>query len=217
MNENVIDNLRAFNRKERFFLIGMVLGNPKFEMSDQFKRQVNDCLGIDIPAGAFAAMDYHIDWIYASLFISSSDGKDRPYSNEEEIIKATQEDIDFLIAYQDGDEIHIVMIEAKGVTGFSNSQLKSKRERFKDIFGNTGDSFPGVIPHFAIVSPRKPSRLSTDDWPSWMIGDMGVPWIKLTTIPTGLEKVSRCNQEGKTEAQGQYWTVVPELKSSLGG
>ncbi|MBI4301278.1 MAG: hypothetical protein HY664_01570 [Chloroflexi bacterium] len=64
----IIANLRLFNRKERFFLVGMALGNPKFKLIEQFRNQLNDKLGLFVPEDAFAAMDYHLDWIYAQSF-----------------------------------------------------------------------------------------------------------------------------------------------------
>ena len=51
-----IDNLKRFNRKERFFLVGMALGNPAFQLSDAFRKQLNNLLKVDIPEQTFCAM-----------------------------------------------------------------------------------------------------------------------------------------------------------------
>lgn len=122
----IIDNLRMFNRKERFFLIGMALGNPDFKLSEEFRRQIGEVLHLDIPENVFTAMDYHLDWLYASLFLASHGDTGQVYPNADRQIQATQEDIDLLIAYEDGNVCHIVMLEAKGVTGFTRRQLRSK-------------------------------------------------------------------------------------------
>ena len=56
----LIDQLKRFNRKERFFLVGLALGNPDFKLSDAFRSSLHDLLGVSIPADAFVAMDYHL-------------------------------------------------------------------------------------------------------------------------------------------------------------
>ena len=44
--------LESLNRKERFFLTGL--------------RQV---VGLNVPHDAFAAMDYHLDWMHVALLL----------------------------------------------------------------------------------------------------------------------------------------------------
>jgi len=207
MPKNVIEHLRAFNRKERFFLVGMALGNPRFMLCEQFRNKVNNTLHIEISEDAFAAMDYHLDWIYVSLFLAFNNANDRVFSNVDDLITATQEDIDFLIAYQNGEECHLVLLEAKGVTGFTNRQLQSKIRRLRDIFGDDGDKYPDVIPHFAIVSPKKPVGMRTESWPSWVLRDGDIPWIEMT-IPDGLKRITRCDESGRASAGGRWWRTV---------
>ena len=66
----LMEQLESFNRKERFFLIGDVLGNRAFELSTDFRARLSEVFGIEPPSGAFVAMDYHLDWIHASLFFT---------------------------------------------------------------------------------------------------------------------------------------------------
>ena len=68
----LIEWLESFNRKERFFLIGNALGNTDFSLSDEYRTKLGAVLGIHPPKDAFVAMDYHLDWIHAGLFLSSS-------------------------------------------------------------------------------------------------------------------------------------------------
>src|SRR4051812_23440982 len=65
-----LEYLRRLNRKERFFLVGMALGNPSFELAPAFRDLIGGALGLKIPHDSFVAMDYHLDWIYASLEIA---------------------------------------------------------------------------------------------------------------------------------------------------
>jgi len=207
MPMGLLYNLRAFNRKERFFLVGMALGNLQFMLCEQFRHQVNKTLHIEIPEDAFAAMDYHLDWIYASLFLAFNDSNEKVFSNVDGLITATQEDIDFLIGYQDEDKYHLILLEAKGVMGFTNRQLQSKIQRLRDIFGDYGDKYPEVIPYFAIISSKKPIGIRTVGWPSWVLRDGEIPWIEMP-IPDRLRRITKCDERGKASAEGRWWRTV---------
>jgi len=168
---------------------------------------VEDRLGISIPDGAFTAMDYHLDWLWASLYLTF-DGRAVPgvVSNTDRVIKAQQEDIDFLIAFPEGSSCRIVLIEAKGATGWTNKQMASKVQRFEQILGANGTRWPGVVPHFLLLSPRRPQRLNVSTWPSWMTVDGEVVWCQLP-VPNGLRKVTRCDPNGKDSQDGLYWKI----------
>lgn len=167
MSNSLIDNLKSFNRKERFYLIGQMLGNSEFRMDDNQLDKISKLIGLTIPRKYFAAMDYHLDWIYASLFLTQEhDEKTFPRNfidNKKKIdlqISGTQEDVDFLLAFVDHENTtHLVMIEAKGDSYFSNGQLDSKNKRFKAIFGNE-NTWPNVKPHFLICSPKEPQKIN---------------------------------------------------------
>ena len=105
-----IENLKLFNRKERFHLIGCALGNPLFTLSTDFMDKISKMFSNEfvIPDTAFVAMDYHLDWIYASLFLASGKrqvgqmvGKNKSITilkRDETIIKANNEDSDLYSA-----------------------------------------------------------------------------------------------------------------------
>ncbi|MND75583.1 hypothetical protein D3C80_672090 [compost metagenome] len=73
MSNELIKNLKSFNRKERFYLIGQMLGNPDFRMDDKQLNEISKLINVKIPGEYFTAMDYHLDWIYASLFLTQND------------------------------------------------------------------------------------------------------------------------------------------------
>lgn len=212
----IIDNLRMFNRKERFFLVGMALGNPDFKLCRGFRQSIGQTFALDIPEDAFAAMDYHLDWIYASLFLSFNENPSGMYANTESMIQATQEDIDFLVAYKDIDACHIIMLEAKGVMNFTNRQLLSKVRRLSDIFGANGKKWEGVIPHFAIISPQKPERIDSRSWPAWLKRDGEVTWIEMP-IPDNLQRITRCDESGRPSISGTFWKVAGSHTSAREG
>lgn len=208
----IIDLLRSFNSKERFFLVGEVLGNPEFLPSSAFRGRLSEALNLQIPERVFSAMDYHLDWLYAALQIATDNRAVPIYSNSEGIIKAQQEDIDFLIAYDAVGITHIILIEAKGVTGWTNRQMKSKANRLRDIFGEDGKKWASVQPHFVLMSASAPQKLDTSTWPRWMtLPNIHVAWMKLCIV-ADLRRVSRCNADGEEDKYGEYWTIVSRKK-----
>lgn len=217
MSNKLIENLKSFNRKERFYLVGQMLGNPEFRMDDKQLDKISELIGIKIPREYFAAMDYHLDWIYASLFLTQKhDEKPFPRNfidNKQKIdlqISGTQEDIDFLLTFVDHENTtHIVMIEAKGDSYFSNAQLNSKNKRFKAIFGDE-DTWPNVKPHFLLCSPKEPQNVSIEDPVYFMLAkDQNPIWFPLL-MGTGKNKVTRCmddDKNNKPSSEGDHWKV----------
>ncbi|KXU81343.1 hypothetical protein [Aeromonas enteropelogenes] len=218
MSNELIKNLKSFNRKERFYLIGQMLGNPEFRMDDNQLDKISKLIGLTIPRKYFAAIDYHLDWIYASLYLTKNNSKscvERNFIEENGIaidyqISGTQEDVDFLLAFVDHENTtHIVMIEAKGDSYFSNGQLDSKNKRFKAIFGNE-NTWPNVKPHFLICSPKKPQNVRIEDPAYFMLNqESKLTWFPLV-MDTGKNKVTRCIEDmgnNKPCSEGDHWKV----------
>jgi hypothetical protein len=204
---SLIDYLQGFNRKERFLLVGAALGNARFTLAADFRAGLAAALSLDIPAGAFVAMDYHLDWLYASLYLHRHGGARGPHPNADRLVRAQQEDVDLLVAYQTADASHLVLLEAKGATGWSNAQFRSKAVRFREIFGEDGRAWSGIVPHFVLASPRRPQRLDTEGCPSWMLPAGALPWVELRMRADPL-KVTRCDETGRSSQHGQFWAVV---------
>ena len=73
---HLIELLESFNRKERYFLIRQAVGG--FKLSDEFRRELGNATGLAIPQDAFAAMDYHLDWLTAALHAYERGNDDLP-------------------------------------------------------------------------------------------------------------------------------------------
>ncbi|BEE17240.1 hypothetical protein VAWG006_14930 [Aeromonas enteropelogenes] len=215
MSNSLIDNLKSFNRKERFYLICQMLGNPEFRMDDNQLDEISKLIGFTIPRKYFAAMDYHLDWIYASLYLTKNNTAscvERNFTEENGTaidyqISGTQEDVDFLLAFVDEKQItHLVMIEAKGDSYFSNGQLDSKNKRFMAIFGNE-NTWLNVRPHFLICSPKEPQKISIEE-PAYFIFNKKseLTWFPLK-MGDGKNKVTRCNEDDKSCNDGKHWKV----------
>jgi len=203
--KNLIKYLKDFNSKERFFLVGEILGNPNFKISSEFRGKLSDLLEIQIPSDAFSAMDFHIDWLNASLNLAKDNDITKVYPNNN-VIKGQQEDVDWLIAFNVKNEYHIVLIEAKGVTGWANKQMTSKAKRFVNIFGEQGKRWPSVVPHFVMMSSLQTQGLNLEEWPQWMAPNGKVKWLELP-IPKSLKYVYRCDDKGHKNKDGQSWKI----------
>lgn len=211
--KQLLEKLRSFNSKERFFMVGYILGNPDFKPSQTFVKEIENILNLKFPKELFTAMDYHIDWLYASLYLAFYEGQHNIYSNDEKLITGNQEDIDFIIAFVQNNYCHIILIEVKGVMGWTNKQLRSKAMRLGKVFGQEGDKCPGVVPHFLMMSPKKSKNIDVSDWPSWMTLKGEFPWVKLS-VPNGLRKVTRCDEYGHANKDGVFWK--PEQRQNCG-
>jgi hypothetical protein len=214
---NVIDLLRVFNRKERYFLLKDALG--AFNLSAEYRGHIGEKLALNIPESALVAMDYHLTWLYASLVLAAEgttpqSAVNRVIENNAGIVHGNQEDIDLLVAFDDGDMTHIIVIEAKGVTGWTNSQLKSKAMRLMEIFGEAGTDRANVVPHFVLTSPKESKGIDLTSWPKWMSQEGKVAWIQLP-IPSDLLRVSRTNERARPDKDGSYWAVLRERAGAL--
>lgn len=171
----VLDYLKRLNRKERFLLLEEALGASTFSLDRRFRDRLQDCLGrrlpkTGIPQDAFVAMDYHMDWIQMALhlagrlpsFLDDKDKKEERICHAKDksgeyLFRANQQDVDLLVAFDDSENTHIIMIEAKAETYWTNNQLNGengKIDRLKAIFGENEDECYPVVPHLVLLSPE---------------------------------------------------------------
>lgn len=218
MSESFRESLRRFNRKERFYVVREATKGG-FELDESFKKRLEEKLEITIPAqDVFMAMDYHLDWIYASLFLCGEASSQSENVNKlnRELITATQEDVDLLIAAPDPVNpkiTNLIMIEAKGDTCWTNKQATSKGKRLNKIF--TLGLFEQLIrPHYLIWSPNSSEKLEFDSFPDWAKRDGKVPHIKLT-MDNDLMKITRCKENGKNDIDGDFWRVENVGKKTI--
>ena len=144
--DEFITYLTRFNRKERFFLVGWALGNREFRLAPASRREISSLLSLDVPRDAFVAMDYHLDWIYGSAFLSATDDAEGIHSNRDGLVSGSQEDMDLVVAFSAGETAHLIMVEAKGVTAWTNKQATSKARRLEAIFGRGATRGPTSVP-----------------------------------------------------------------------
>ena len=207
----LIEHLRSFNRKERFILLREALGRDT--LSDAFRRRLGDCIGVTVPASAFVAMDYHLDWLQMALYLARTPDPP-PRIRKQDVLgkgqrdfNANQMDIDLLVAFDEGATTHLVLIEAKMETGWTNRQMYEKAKRLRQILGDPPDRRL-ADPCFVLLSPRRPQQLKVDVWPGWMTRGGEPVWMKLPR-PSGLRKVTRCAPDGRPSADGEFLRIDP--------
>lgn len=209
----LIDYLKRFNRKERFILLRHVLrqqAGDSFRLDPCFAQQLRE-LGIEeIPDDPeFVAMDYHLDWLQMALYLTEKNDPGHTLFLNDDLVQANQEDIDLLIAFKGTESTHLVLIEAKADTGWNNGQLESKADRFKRIFDKDFYGNEPVKPHFILMSPSRPKKVRTCQWPSWMRAEgQSCPlWLKLC-LSDKLLKVTRWDEDGeKADKEGDHLLI----------
>lgn len=199
--------LESFNRKERFFLIGSALGNPTFQLAPEFRDALTRVFGTQVPDGAFAAMDYHLDWIHASLYLTQPGNKDkRVHPNTKPVVTGNQEDVDLIVAFEEAGTTHLLLIEAKAYTAWSNTQMCSKAKRLDLMFGADGTAYPEVRPQFGLLSPRPSRQLDTSTWPRWMTQEGTPIWFELS-VPSERRRITLCDSDGAPSAGEGFFRV----------
>ena len=161
---------RMFNRKERYHLVRAACEGD-FRLNQEFYDALV-CEGSQKAQrkSAWVAMDYHLDWISAVLFLLKSDQKflaefldagnsentlrdivfanqliGSPLESEGLALEGNQQDVDLLVLMQEdsGSVFHLFMVEAKFDSGWDNKQLKIKGKRISQIFPEDSVALPG--------------------------------------------------------------------------
>lgn len=210
--------LDAFNRKERFFLFTQAVGNPEFHLGVEFRDDLQRATGTAIPPDARAFVDYHLDWLHAAVLLSKEGPGQGPWLNTATpadgflVSTGNQEDIDLVVAFEQGASTVIVLVEAKADTGWTNSQMASKARRLRKIFGaEVIGADARIRPVFCLASPRRPAKLDVGEWPAWMLqrtptSGAEVAWLQLH-VPPGRLKVEGCDAQGNPSRDRRYWRV----------
>lgn len=212
--------LIEFNSKERYYVVERVFRQRNEELipTSDFAAALSECLKIQVGAITFAAIDYHIDWLAASLALVRSDPsqgvhriRTRAKTGARDIT-ATIQDLDLLVVAKAARSTQVFMLEAKGIEGFDRSQLEKKLDRLVLLFGQDGRSVAGFEPHFSLLSPKEPSRrLRCETWPEWALRSDGRPnWMPLD-MGGHKSAVVRCDPDGRTTGEashdGGFWKV----------
>lgn len=223
---SLLDALMSFNRRERHILVGWVLDRLTFPLGHEFRDALSKNLAIDVPADAYVAMDYNLNWLCGALMLSAGriEGSVHPYGFEDGIDLGDNSDSDLLVAFARGSETHVILLEAKGYTGWDTKQLKRKSARLRTIFCKSGNKFSGVRPYWVFVSPKAPTMevatwmvdaAGADPQPApepteWMLDRKGQPrYLPLPQPASHKLAIARCDEFGKKSGSGKHWKIGP--------
>lgn len=211
--------LRAFNRKERYWLLRNAIGKKFEELDRGFLDRLQAALAergaqVAIPSTAWFAFDYHFDWMYGAVArFAGTEGETNGRrsrrilaENAHQIahdVLGNQEDMDLLIAF----DRTIILIEAKFESSWGNTQYARKIARLKDLALFASETVPDAAEnplkfYFVLTSSREPQKLMADS-------EFGIlPWVELICDEKTFSRVERCNEAGKASKEGKYWQII---------
>jgi hypothetical protein len=213
--ESFIENLRAFDSHERGLLLAWAVGDEtpdvglRVALNASARNQIGSAIDRAPSPDAFVAMDYTLDWMYAATrWTLHPELKHRPQTwPGSEALTATSEDIDLVVAWEDQAGPHLVLLEAKGFTGWRNAQMAHKAQRLDVIFDERLANQFDV--HFLLVGPTPSKGLKTADWPGWMKPGGRTHFLEIND--PGLRfAVHRCDGAGNPKKiQPTHWQSRP--------
>lgn len=216
----LLDYIEAFNRKERYFLFTYAArGDSSFPLSAKFRQALGKELGLKIPAEAKGYIDYHLDWLHAAIVLAGNGGHPGPHPNRrpdaekfDRVSTGNQEDIDLVVAFEHDGVTFLLLVEAKGVGGWTNKQVQSKLRRLRSIDSDmTPEAKASIQLRLCLASPKESLGLVPEmntEWPEWMIHPKRKRpyWINLP-VPGGRKKVTGCTDKGASSSKREYWMV----------
>lgn len=184
------------------------VGKEAFSLSEDYRQKLASAIDVEIPCGAFVAIDYHLDWLHASLFLAyDKRGEKGPFCNDNGVSTGTQQDIDLLVAFKSEEVYHLILMEAKAYGKWDNKQLARKTERLSKIFDEDSKTrWPNVKPFFCMTSPQEPRKMKRSEWPEWMTDKGSIRWFKLC-VPTPRLKITGCDKDGESTDKRPYFKI----------
>lgn len=209
----LINFLERLNRKERYFVLAHATGVRDLSIGQQFRKELSDAIGVEVPESARLFMDYHFDWLISSLRLAYDQPARLFFKNSPKEVMGNQEDLDLLVAFEERQVTHLVMIEAKAATSWLTEQLRSKVNRLEKIF-REGEVWEGhVEPHLVLMSPGEPSADVTKVLSRWDKSHGPTPWIQLNYRNERLV-VERTMADKRPSKTGRHYLIHSEWKTS---
>lgn len=216
--------LSAFNRKERYYLFAGATGGllqaevhgASVALAEPFRAAIATSLGPpwQPPPHAWAATDYHLDWLHAALqWWGGATGPGRldhlattPAGGEAaKAVTGTQEDADLAVCWHDGEVTRLVLIEAKAYGAWSNKQATDKHARIRTILSAAPPT--GLEVRWLLASPTAPVKLTVSGWEPWALVEGKPAWMPLP-VPALRVATQRCDQFGRPSAAGAQWRIT---------
>lgn len=237
----LVDCLKLFNRKERYWLLKNALGsgeNLSLPLNEEFLAKVLKAAAIPADVNRddiWWAMDYHFDWLAAAIRVYATVTSvaqehwqselalaypsDQKHTEDRSLVTGTQEDADFVIAFGNT----VILLEAKGVTPWSYKQFKDKVLRIKDLEAYIKQPPQCEIElKFILMSPSFSEKLqqkAAEDMQlehiehiEMRIPDDAVhPNAFFTAEKKRFLKPTRCQEDSKADKNGKSWKIEPDF------
>lgn len=239
----LVANLKSLNAKERDYLVRYAYQGdtdatrPSLSpaMVNDLKERFPETIGLDAKC-VFAAMDYHLDWLYVALHLGCrrkpvSDGyRDNLRKPKDDVdgslfpVSGKQEDLDLLTVFREGDRVSVLMLEAKGVGDVDGHQLARKLVRLSRIIEESGaDKESNLTFKLVWISPNEPTRYTT----LWgyaveaakrhgfeQEGKLGhsspIDYLPLKGFPDKIWRVTRGpKRKTGSKVHYEYWRIAP--------
>jgi hypothetical protein len=159
----LVEALKMFNRKERYWLIRNALREKSEILDSKFLKLLNDELFIEVPKNAWWAMDYHLDWLVGALLLVNDKGERTAYKRLKNprlfkgkkgkyvyLVNGSIEDVDLIIAFKET----LIFIEAKGDADWDYERLKSKIDRLRKIVDKYEYNFIDLKTYFILMDTK---------------------------------------------------------------
>lgn len=215
--------LAAFNRKERYFLLGAAatelpdaeVHGPSMRVTNAFRTRLGEATGWHVPRHAWVGMDYHLSWVHAALeWFAGEAWPHQPSPHPSQLtddgallVSGSQEDVDLIVCWSSSEGPRLALVEAKGYGAWTKKQADSKLARLAAIVA-AAQAQSAVDVRFVLASPR-PSSLQVAGWPAWATraGGNDALWVQLP-VPTARLSTQRVNDEGASASTGTRWRIV---------
>ena len=217
---SLLDALGAFNRRERFILVGWALDRLTFPLGHEFRDELSKLVGMHppLPADAYVAMDYNLNWLCAALMWSAGlvdDKEPLPDDATDGIDLGDNSDSDLVVAFARGPKTYVMLLEAKGFTAYGPRQLEHKCARLKAIFDESGTRFSDVVPYWVFVSPKPPPALEAPA--EWML-DPDTGLLRHLLLPQASSHkfaIARCDAHGNEKDGGPLENQARSMAGTL--
>lgn len=152
----LVEALKKFNRKERYWLIRNALGDNSeilhLDLDPGFLELLEEMLlDVKVPENAWWAVDYHIDWLAGAFHLFNWQGKEnlseKPVDNQK-LFHASIQDIDLIVAFDNT----LIFIEAKGDSDWNYTQINTKIDRLQEIA--KAEYIEGLKAYFILMAPE---------------------------------------------------------------
>ncbi|MFW6102929.1 MAG: hypothetical protein ACOC7M_01395, partial [Chloroflexota bacterium] len=127
-------NLRLLNCSELHHLTGAALDSPQLMLAEGFRTTLAKAFGVEVPDDAFAGLGYRIDWLHGALKMTFEPAADHVYERRGELWQATTETVDLLVAWDEPESAHVVVLQTRGFTQAANRQFRNCMKHVAGVF-----------------------------------------------------------------------------------